>query len=159
MSFIYIFYLNKFESSFFHKGNKIPAIPFSHAVHMAELPKVSRGRHWTITRAWGEFTKVYYFLCFLESCVTKSHYHLKEWFLIDQYRQREAHTSSWRDLFPPLRIKHELMKNVVKAINKEGDVFKPLNQIFPRLGGTKLKEYTLNYEFRKYNGIDSLIKN
>ena len=43
-------------------------------------------------------------------------------------------------LLPPLHIKLGLMKNFVKAINKNGTAFHYLRQKFPRLSEAKIKE-------------------
>ena len=42
-------------------------------------------------------------------------------------------------IFPPLRIKLGLMKQFVKAFNKENYCFKYLRESFPNLGQEKLK--------------------
>ena len=43
-------------------------------------------------------------------------------------------------LLPPLHIKLGLMKNFVKALNREGQAFKYLREKFPRLSDAKVKE-------------------
>ncbi|GFW45593.1 uncharacterized protein TNCV_3245311 [Trichonephila clavipes] len=43
-------------------------------------------------------------------------------------------------LFPPLHIKLGLMKQFVKALDKEGECFKYLCELFPGLSDAKLKE-------------------
>ena len=42
-------------------------------------------------------------------------------------------------IFPPLHIKLGLMKQFVKALNKEGDRLKYICNSFPRLNAEKLK--------------------
>jgi len=41
---------------------------------------------------------------------------------------------------PPLHIKLGLMKNFVKAMNKEGAGFRYLRQMFPRISDANIKE-------------------
>src|SRR5215469_18531406 len=43
-------------------------------------------------------------------------------------------------LLPPLHIKLGLMKNFVKALNKDGEGFGHLKQMFPKITEAKLKE-------------------
>lgn len=43
-------------------------------------------------------------------------------------------------LLPPLHIKLGIVKNFVKALNREGPAFQILKTIFPRLSEAKLKE-------------------
>ena len=43
-------------------------------------------------------------------------------------------------LLPPLHTKLGLMKNFVKAVNKQGKGFEHLREKFPKLGDAKLKE-------------------
>ena len=42
-------------------------------------------------------------------------------------------------LFPPLHIKVGLMKNIVKALDRDGPTFKFLEEMFPQLSETKLR--------------------
>lgn len=43
-------------------------------------------------------------------------------------------------LLPPLHIKLGIVKNFIKALNPEGEAFKELKRIFPRLSRMKIKE-------------------
>ena len=43
-------------------------------------------------------------------------------------------------LLPPLHIKLGLMKNFAKAMDREGEGFKYLTELFPRLSEAKIKE-------------------
>ena len=52
---------------------------------------------------------------------------------------REPLISREKALLPPLHIKLGLVKQFVKALNFEGEVFQEIYSMFPRLSETKIK--------------------
>ena len=92
------------------------------------------------------FTKFPCFLCFWDSRDRKNHYVKKNW------PARECIETGSRNvinkplvepakmLLPPLHIKLGLMKQFVKALDKEGKCFAYLIERFPALSSAKLKE-------------------
>ena len=75
----------------------------------------------------GGFTKYCCFICLWGSRTTQSHYQVKEWLRRYQYIPGQANVKNIplvdpkKVLWPPLHIKLGLKKNVVKALDKEGD--------------------------------------
>lgn len=148
-----------------HNGNKRPSIPLAHAVGMKEtyesmsqiLNSINYDAYkWQICGdlkviglllgLQGGFTKYCCFLCLWDSRATASHYKVKEWPQRDQFIPGQANVKNIplvdpkKVLLPPLHIKLGLMKNFVKALDKDGDALKYLKQIFPKLSDAKLKE-------------------
>ena len=84
------------------------------------------------------------FLCMWDNRAKEEHYTKKEW----QSRElkvgeknviNEALVPRDKIIFPPLHIKLGLMKQFVKALDKEGDYFKYICKSFPGLSAEKLK--------------------
>ncbi|KAJ4446592.1 hypothetical protein ANN_13289 [Periplaneta americana] len=147
-----------------HIGNELPSIPVAHVADMKEtyqnmkviLEKIQYGKHeWYI---YGDlkvialllglqlgFTKFCCFLCLWDNRDRKSHYVTKSW------PKRESHIPGQKDvsyvplvnpekiLLPPLHIKLGVMKNVVKAMDKQSDGFLYLKSKFPKVSDAKLK--------------------
>lgn len=148
-----------------NNGNTLPSIPVGHAVHMKEsyenvkllLEKIRYEDHqWQIC---GDlkviaiilgmqlgYTKYCCFLCEWDSRDRSSHYIRKNWperTLIEPGEKNIKYTPLvFRDkiLLPPLHIKLGLMKNLVKAMNQEGEAFKYLKTKFPHISDAKIKE-------------------
>lgn len=148
-----------------HKGNEIPSIPLAHSVVLKEsyesmdiiLRSIGYEKHkWHICAdlkvialllgLQGGFTKYCCFLCMWDSRATERHYETKEWPQRNEFIPGKANVKCkplvdpQSILLPPLHIKLGLMKNFVKAMNKEGEGFKYLREIFPQLSDAKLKE-------------------
>lgn len=148
-----------------HNSNKNPSVPVAHAVGMKEtyesmsliLKSVNYQAHlWKICGdlkviglllgLQGGFTKYCCFLCLWDSRATNEHYNTKIWpkrgtFIPGQKNIAHAPLVSPQDVFlPALHIKLGLMKNFVKALNKEGDGFKYLKDVFTKLSDAKVKE-------------------
>ncbi|XP_036332303.1 uncharacterized protein LOC118743646 [Rhagoletis pomonella] len=92
------------------------------------------------------FTKFCCFLCLWDSRATEHHYVRKEWQSRTQYEPGQQNVSAEplvnpQDIFlPPLHIKLGLIKNFVKALNREGPAFQYLVKLFPKLSYAKIKE-------------------
>lgn len=148
-----------------HNGNIYASVPVAHSVHLKEtyenlqllLNKIKYDEYkWQlcgdlkiICMLLGQqsgFTKYQCFLCEWDSRARNLHYVKKEWPARD--RLVPGHKNVQRDvlvdqklvLLPPFHIKLGLMKQFVKALNKEGDCFKYLCEKFPALSEAKLKE-------------------
>lgn len=84
------------------------------------------------------YTKYCCFICEWDSHAKESHYSIQSWPLRKKLvlGQKNVAHESLVDLakiyFPPLHIKLVLIKNFVKAMNKEGKAFHHLRQLFPR---------------------------
>jgi hypothetical protein len=86
------------------------------------------------------------FICDWDSRARLSHYVVKQW------PKRKQHIPGQKNIIhpalvdrekkclPPLHIKLGLMKNFVKAMNKDGHGFYYLKQKFPCLNDAKIKE-------------------
>lgn len=148
-----------------HNGNKLPSVPLAYAVDMREtyenmylLLKALRYKvyDWQIccdlkvvallTGLQGGFTKYCCFLCLWDSRDTKNHYTVKEWPVRKSYISGKENVKNTplvepsKVILPPLHIKLGLMKNFVKALNREGQAFSHLKEMFPKLSDGKLKE-------------------
>ena len=94
----------------------------------------------------GGFTKYCCFLCLWDSRATKEHYSKKDWPHRTSFEPGTSNikyaplVNPKKVLLPPLHIKLGLMKNFVKAMDKEGSGFQYLREIFPQLSDVKLKE-------------------
>ncbi|GFY31598.1 uncharacterized protein TNCV_4199101 [Trichonephila clavipes] len=92
------------------------------------------------------YTKFPCFLCEWDSRDRKQHYVKQTWpirkALIPEVKnvERQSLVDPKKILFPPLHIKLGLMKQFVKALDKEGECFKYLCEQFPGLSDAKLKE-------------------
>jgi len=92
------------------------------------------------------YTKYPCFLCEWDSCAREKHWKVKNW-----PKRKALKPDSMNVLYssliprcsillPPLHIKLGLIKQFVKALNKEGKCFKYLCEVFPALSDAKLKE-------------------
>ncbi|GFW74769.1 uncharacterized protein TNCV_963441 [Trichonephila clavipes] len=148
-----------------NNGNRYASVPVGHLVHLKEcyenlefiLNKLSYSDHkWTICgdlkvifMLLGQqsgYTKFPCFFCEWDSRDRKQHYVKQVWpirkALIPGVEnvERQSLVDPKKILFPPLHIKLGLMKQFVKALNKEGECFKYLSEQFPGLSDAKLKE-------------------
>nr|XP_036219079.1 uncharacterized protein LOC118680996 [Bactrocera oleae] len=148
-----------------HNGNKYPSVPVAHATNMKEnyanlevlLEKIQYSQYlWNIcadlkvvailTGLQGGYTKFCCFLCEWDSRAREKHYKQKSWPLRKSLTPGLKNVSqkplvpSEKIFLPPLHIKLGLMKNFVKAINKDGAGFQYLKTKFPRISDAKLKE-------------------
>lgn len=92
----------------------------------------------------GGYTKYPCFMCLWDSRADSLHYKQKNW-PARETLQIGSHNVVAQPLvppknvlLPPLHIKLGLMKNFVKALNKEGQAFKYLLQTFPQISDAKL---------------------
>lgn len=148
-----------------HNGGEKHSIPIAHAVEMKEsyesmsriFQSVEYDKYkWQICGdlkviglllgLQGGFTKYCCFLCLWDSRNTQAHYKVKNWPKRENFVPGERNVKyiplvdPKKVLLPPLHIKLGLIKNFVKSLNKEGDGFKHLRKIFPKLSDAKLKE-------------------
>ena len=148
-----------------HNKNVFASIPIAHSTVLKEeyntmkfiLETIKYSEHnWLIC---GDFkmltillgqqsgnTKFPCFLCLWDSRDRTKHYVKKTW---PDRATLEAGSANIvqeplvdrnKVLLPPLHIKLGLMKQYVKALNKEGDCFKYLKKKFPKLSDAKIKE-------------------
>lgn len=148
-----------------HNRNILPSIPIGHAVHMKEsyenmktlLLRIKYDEHqWQIC---GDlkvvalllglqlgYTKFCCFICEWDSRDRKEHYKKKVWPHRQSLQPGQKNVKNdplvdpQKVLLPPLHIKLGLMKNFVKAMNKNGAAFQYLRQKFSRLSEAKIKE-------------------
>lgn len=148
-----------------HNGNALPSIPLVLAPEMKEtyesMQKVMNLTHhgkfrWMICcdlkvvgllmGLQGGFTKYCCFLCLWDSRDTKQHYIKREWPVRESYEAGKHNVKHVPlvdpsdVILPPLHIKLGLMKNFVKAMDKEGEGFAYLKKMFPKISDAKLKE-------------------
>lgn len=152
-----------------HNGNQYPSIPVAYGAHFKEtydvlkhlLTKIEYDKHhWAICAdlkvvalllgLQTGYTKYCCFLCEWDSRAKAEHYVRQTWPLRTSYDpgQKNVKNDPLVDpkhvLLPPLHIKLGLIKNFVKAMNKDGPGFKFLKQKFPALSDAKLKEGIFN---------------
>ena len=148
-----------------HNGNMFPSIPVAHSVHLKEtyasmqllLTSLNYGEYqWQICGdlkvigllrgMQSGFTKFCCFMCLWDSRDTKNHYSRSEWPSRENITPGQcsvAHNplvDANKVLLPPLHIKLGLMKNFVKALDKDGAAFKYLSEKFNYISDAKLKE-------------------
>ena len=94
----------------------------------------------------GGYTKFPCFICLWDSQARDKHWIQREWPKRNSLIVGEANVINEplidrnKVIFPPLHIKLGLMKQFVKALNKEGDCFKYLHASFPSLSDEKVKQ-------------------
>ncbi|GBP93530.1 hypothetical protein EVAR_66227_1 [Eumeta japonica] len=100
----------------------------------------------------GGYTKYCCFLCLWDSRAKQHHYVRKEWPVRNEYIpgkmniNHELLVDPNNVTLPPLHIKLGLMKNFVKALDKNSDAFRYLQKIFPNITERKLKEGSMSDE-------------
>lgn len=148
-----------------HNGSTKPSIPMAHSVETKETyDSVSllmnliqyKKYGWQLCGdlkivallmgLQGGFTKYCCFLCLWDSRATDRHYIVKEWPQRGNYVPGEQNIKYQplvdrnKILLPPLHIKLGLMKNFVKAMDKNGKGFQYIRGKFPGLSDAKVKE-------------------
>lgn len=152
-----------------HIGNILAPIPIAHSTKLKEtyenleivLDKIKYSEHqWRIcgdlkiaTLLLGQqsgFTKYPCYLCLWDSRDKKNHYVKKEWptrvkLNVGTHNViRTPLIQPSKYLLPPLHIKLGLIKQYVKALDKNGDCFQYLREKFPAISDAKLKEGIFN---------------
>ena len=145
-------------------GNTVSSLPIGHSVTMQEnydnmqtlLLKIKYDEHkWLICGdlkvisillgQQGGYTKYPCFLCLWDSRDDAHHYVKTEWPARTEFVPGKHNVKAVplvptdKVLLPPLHIKLGLMKNFVKALNKDGEAFQYLTQKFPVISEAKLK--------------------
>ena len=146
-----------------HNGNKLASVPIAHSVTLKEtyesmrsiLQKIKYSDHcWMICGdlkvismllgQQGGYTKFPCFLCLWDSRAKAEHYTRKDWPAREDFQIGEKNIKNeplvhpQKVLLPPLHIKLGLMKQFVKALEKDGECFKYLCTKFPALSHEKL---------------------
>ena len=147
-----------------HNGNKYPSLSLTHSVHLKETYENVKAvlnvlkydqYNWEVIGDFkmiaflmvmqGVFTKYPCYLCLWDSRDTKAHYQKQEWPKREKFVVREKNVknipliNSKKVLLPPLHIKLGLIKQFVKALDKDGAAFKYLQHLFPKLSVAKVK--------------------
>ena len=147
-----------------HNTNQWPSIPLDHSVHMKEtyenvkilLSALKYTQYnWEVIGDFKMvaflmglqegFTKFPCYLCLWDSRNTALHYHQKSWPLRSSYDigahnvKQTPLVDPKKVLMPPLHIKLGLIKQFVKKLNPEGDAFKHIHELFPKLSEAKVK--------------------
>lgn len=148
-----------------HNGNQLPSVPVAYAVAMKEtyenlkelLRCINYGQHqWSICGdlkvvaillgLQGGYTKYCCFLCEWDSRAKALHYIKRDWPLRQTLQpgtknvKYPALVDSNKILLPPLHIKLGLMKNFVKAMDRNKAAFMYLISKFPSLSAAKINE-------------------
>ena len=157
-----------------HNKNILPSIPVGYAAHMKETYENMKNLLQCINykqyrwQLCGDFKviaillglqpvyiKYCCFLCEWDSFARHEHYLKKEWpkrSTLKASIKNVKYTSlveASKILLPSLHIKLGLMKNFVKAINKDGAAFKYIYNKFPVLSQAKLKEVFVGPQVNK----------
>ena len=147
-----------------HNGNEYASVPIGHSVHAKEtyenvkrfLSLIKYDDHkWVICvdlkmvnfllGQQGGYTKYPCFLCLWDSRAKDRHWTQKNWperktlQIGGKNIINEPLVPRGKIIFPPLHIKLGLMKQYVKALDKEGNCFRYLCSAFPGLSEEKLK--------------------
>ena len=147
-----------------HNGNKYASIPIGHSTKMKEeydtialvLKKIKYHEHqWVICvdlkmvnfllGQQGGYTKYPCFLCLWDSRDKTHHYRKKVWPTRESMNVGEKNVINEplvereKIIFPPLHIKLGLMKQFVKALDKNGACFTYIVDKFPQLSSEKIK--------------------
>ena len=147
-----------------HNGNVLGSIPVAHSTKLKEtyeavklvLLKIKYEEHsWQICvdlkmvnfllGQQGGFTKYPCFICHWDSRAREEHWEKKEWpervemVVGDKNVIAEPLVDRSKIIFPPLHIKLGLMKQFVKALDKEGGCFLYICDAFPGLSIEKKK--------------------
>lgn len=147
-----------------HNGNKLASIPIGHSTKLKEeyeniklvLEKISYVQHqWSVCvdlkmvnfllGQQGGYTKYPCFLCLWDSRAKSEHFSRKDWpsrinMTVGKANiANEPLISREKIIFPPLHIKLGLIKQFVKALDKDGGCFKYICRSFPGLSTEKLK--------------------
>ena len=147
-----------------HNGNINPSIPLAYSLQMKEdyenvkqlLIKINDAQFkWYVCGDFkmlgfllglqGGHTKYSCFLCSWNSRADGEHYKKIHWQTREELTQgmynviREPLISRKKVLLPPLHIKLGLVKQFVKALEFEGEVFQEIRSMFGRLSEAKIK--------------------
>lgn len=152
-----------------HNGNEKPSVPVAYGVGISESYDVMKQILALIKYELYKFkiiadfkviavlmglqsgyTKHSCHLCLWDSRKDEVHYKCKVWptrtsFTPGIFNVRSKPLVSMESIIlPPLHIKLGLMKNFVKALNRDGRAFKYLNQFFPKISTEKIKQGVFN---------------
>ncbi|KAI6656196.1 hypothetical protein LOD99_1529 [Oopsacas minuta] len=147
-----------------HNGNKFSSIPIGHSVSLKErydnmkivLHKINYNQHnWVVCGdlkiicvllgQQSGYTKYPCFLCLWDSRAKSEHYSRQSWpartnlNVGDKNIIHEPLVDPLKILLPPLHIKLGLMKQFVRALDKEGNCFKYITEKFYYLSDEKRK--------------------
>lgn len=146
-----------------HNGNRYPSLPLAHSVSLKEnydnVKKVLNALKyeqygWEVIGDFkivtflmglqGGYTKFPCFLCLWDSRNDSAHYSKREWpqrteFTVGRNNVKwEPLVDPQKVLMPPLHIKLGLIKQFVKALDKNSSAFKYLQDLFPKLSEAKV---------------------
>lgn len=92
------------------------------------------------------YTKNMCFICRWDTRYKGNQYQKRDWMLRTDFKLQHENVINiplvpiQKILLPPLHIKLGIVKNFIKKLNRDGDAFKCLQKIFPRLSEAKIKE-------------------
>lgn len=145
-----------------HNGNELPTVPLAHSTEMKEsyddmkslLQAIKYNEYeWFVI---GDlkmvailmglqlgYTKFSCHLCLWDSRDDKNHFYVRTWpkriFTVGKNNViHEPLVKPEKIIPPPLHIKLGLIKNFVRALDKDGEPFKALQEIFPQLSTAKI---------------------
>ncbi|XP_067618040.1 uncharacterized protein [Eurosta solidaginis] len=167
---------HRLKAALLHKGNSLPSIPVAHSkntketyLRIANLLELIQYKQfiWKICAdlkvvaiilgLQGGFTKYCCFLCLWGSHARETHYIQENWPPRAEYEPGAFNIANpplvnpERVILPALHIKLGLMKNFVKALNKDAPSFQYLTKIFPKITQAKLNEVeaVARYSFKQ----------
>ena len=155
---------NSLKAVLLHNGNRFRSIPVGHSVHLKESHETMKlllkclkfeEHQWKICGdlkvvglilgLQGGYTKYPCFMCLWDSRADSRHFTEKNWQQRDALQpgshnvKEKPLVDPSKILLPPLHIKLGLMKNFVKALDKNNPGFLYLQEKFPRISKEKLK--------------------
>lgn len=147
-----------------HNGNRFASIPIAHSTKLKEeyqnirlvLQKINYYEHqWSVCvdlkmvnfllGQQSGYTKYPCFICLWDSRAKQVHWEQNVWPLRESLTVGKANVinesllSREKIILPPLHIKLGMMKQFVKALDKDGECFKYICKTFPKLSMEKLK--------------------
>ncbi|KAL4705415.1 hypothetical protein ACJJTC_002438 [Scirpophaga incertulas] len=156
-----------------HNGNNLGSLPIAHSTKVKEeyptiallLDKIKYKEHnWVLCvdlkmvnfllSQQSGYTKYPCFLCLWDSRAKAEHWTKRDWPSRETLIAGKQNVinaplvSRDRIILPPLHIKLGLIKQFVKALNKDGECFKYIVKLFPKLSSEKIKGERFHQDIR-----------
>ncbi|GBN25537.1 hypothetical protein AVEN_86749-1 [Araneus ventricosus] len=135
MAAVYRCFKTESQGGFLNNGNGLPSIPVPHAVYMKETYHNLK-----------QLLEIINYSNLWDSRAIALHYIKRDWPQRASFKPGEMNVEQpplaepHKIIIPSLRIKLDLVKNLVKAMDKNGSSLKYLHEKLPRLSVANIKE-------------------